>query len=505
MKAAKYVQNKGLQAALTATSVLLLFQNCGGFRSVLNYDEARLATLATTQVFHTNVNIEIIDGKCYETTPTGAKTEVPCPPTPTPTATPETPSPSPTATPENPSPTPTATPETPTPTPTPYTEEPPVTIPSPYFCARGITTVMGYSLRTAGENLKFAILPYKPFDDYAEGRITGPYAVPDTTPVTNVKPVCEWVEPELRNELLTRKSFTLKNLRARCPNLQPGTYNFAIVRNSQTTNYHRNLLTGDEPSGGLPLWSGDWQWTDSFRNLRRVDIKIENGSNGGLRASVSPYIKGYNYATMVILDTYGAPGCDYSVSPLIVQMNATSKLRLTSQDKGVMFDIFGLLAQPVAHTKVLISWLVPDTKQENYFITLPNQRGEVNGIEELFGDNTSGPDGKFAPNGYEALRKWDGRRANGTIDARARDGFITIADPVFTKLRFWKDENYDGLAQPLELHTPEELGVKSIDLNADPNFSEKDEYGNFINLKSVLETTDGALHVMYDLWFKPKH
>ncbi|RYZ76592.1 MAG: hypothetical protein EOP06_31170, partial [Proteobacteria bacterium] len=184
---------------------------------------------------------------------------------------------------------------------------------------------------------------------------------------------------------------------------------------SQSTNYHRNLLLSQDVNVvGLPINQATAYQSDFYRVLDRALINVESSSTGGPKVKSIVASNGYaTYVPMVLLDTYGQPGCEHSVSPLIVQMKKTSAIRLTAPKDGVMFDILGLLAEPVAHTKQMISWFMRDNESENYFIVLPDAKGDVNGIEEMFGDNTSGPDGKFAKNGYEALRKWDGRLNNG--------------------------------------------------------------------------------------------
>lgn len=156
---------------------------------------------------------------------------------------------------------------------------------------------------------------------------------------------------------------------------------------------------------------------------------------------------------------------------------------------GRWFDIAGARAQPMAHAKNLISWL---RKPSYMFITLPNAQGKVTGIDELFGNNTRGPDGEFAPNGYEALRKFD---VNG-------DGYISFKDPVFEDLRLWSDVDADAVAGDSELKTLREMNIEVIDLHYDANYVEADRYGNLTALKSAVRAGDGRLHLLFDLWFR---
>ena len=144
----------------------------------------------------------------------------------------------------------------------------------------------------------------------------------------------------------------------------------------------------------------------------------------------------------------------------------------------------------------------------NYqFLALPNKFGRVDGIDELFGNHTLGPDHvegteeEYAANGYAALAKYD---ANG-------DGFIDAQDPIFAKLRLWSDRNQDGVGTPSELNSLASFGIKRLDLHfvndgdqaSKSKPPEMDDAGNAAKMKSVFEYTDPtkAPGLMFDLWF----
>lgn len=197
--------------------------------------------------------------------------------------------------------------------------------------------------------------------------------------------------------------------------------------------------------------------------------------------------------------TTDGEACDYSLSPLIIRLSEEDGgIDLTSPFEGKFFDILGLNSFPMAHTKKLISWFAHTA---DYFLVLPDSDGQVHGIDQLFGNNTFGPDGNFAADGYAALAKYDGRDFDGSFSSEARDSFINRKDPVFPLLALWRDDNLDAIAQPEELHSLDQMGVEEIDLNYDANFVETDRYGNQTRMKSVAKTRDGRLHLMYDLWF----
>jgi hypothetical protein len=186
-----------------------------------------------------------------------------------------------------------------------------------------------------------------------------------------------------------------------------------------------------------------------------------------------------------------ASKCDSSASPLVVNMTPPGKadtgMQLSSPEKGVWFDILGRNSNPYAHAKKKISWI----KNANYmFLALP-RNGHVSGIDQLFGNNTFGEDYTFAENGFAALAKYD---ANG-------DRLINEKDPIYRSLRLWSDANFDGVAQPNELKSLSDYGLKEIDLGFDPTYFEQDQYGNQSRLRSTVKSENGQLHTIFDLWF----
>ena len=358
--------------------------------------------------------------------------------------------------------------------------------PTGNFCSTGWTTAVGYNMKTVTENLKVAIFKDQPYEDYMNGALS-------IAQLDAIKPECEFIDSALLNELRTEKVLRLRDLGKNCPKLAPGQYRVAIVKASETNKYtHSLLMEHNIGLQGIPLNVATPEQMHQFSVAHRVRAVVtsmgENKLKFAFKFHENPFAGGM--ATM-LNGTYGEVNCDMSASPLVVQMKASSPLKLTSREDGILFDILGKNAQPAAHTKKQISWLAPEAAEGNYFITLPNARGEVNGIDEMFGNNTAGPDGKFAQHGYLALAKHDDDK----------DGLISKKDAVFTKLRLWKDKNVDGIAQVGELIPLDELDVKSIDTRPDSSFRERDAFGNEISLKSVLQTTDGKLHVVYDIWF----
>lgn len=182
--------------------------------------------------------------------------------------------------------------------------------------------------------------------------------------------------------------------------------------------------------------------------------------------------------------------CDTRASPLYVDFRKdTSDYDiLSAPEDGVMFDILGANGTP-QYTKSQISWF-----EKGHFglLALPDSSGAVKNIDQLFGDNTKGPDGTFASNGFTALAKHD---SNG-------DQVIDRHDAVFSKLRLWFDFNRDGKADARELKTLDQMKLVAIDLDYDKNFREVDQYGNEIKYKSVVKFKSGKLRSIFDVWFK---
>ena len=464
---------------LSAFSILL-FQNCGGFDRAANVS-FKTSVIASTGYFAASTTPVVIDGKCYLTTEVGVKEEVPCDgPTPTPT-------PCPTC------PTPTPTPPGATPTPTPMPTPPPVVtsqFPVDLFCSVDGATKIGTTLKASAPDMVYEFKT-----DTGEA-------------------VCTTSETGAKDAIINTGKIAIANLAGKCPNLVSGTYTMTMkpigwsgASLLMTINLGGNLadpqgwighpfkIKVDKQVAGITLTAASKAPCETWGlNERFFDDAQCVALYGALPGKV------LLEANSTYANTQAFGDCDRAVSPLVVQLGDGSPIRLTAPLDGVRFDIMGVNSQP-AYAPKQISWFDETSAADNYFIVLPN-RGQVRGIDQLFGDNTMGPDGKTAANGYAALRKWDGRLANGSIDRGSRDGLISEEDAVYASLRLWADANRDGIAQSQELFTLKEKGVVYIDLAFDPDYKETDEFGNEIRMKSVIETADGKLHRVFDIWFR---
>lgn len=189
-------------------------------------------------------------------------------------------------------------------------------------------------------------------------------------------------------------------------------------------------------------------------------------------------------------------GCD----PLIVQIG-DAPIELTAPANGVMFDALGDHSK-FPHIPILISWLTRKSRDSNFFLVLPKENGEVNGIDQLFGNHTRLPDGAYLNNGFETLAFYDGRNSDRSYNQRARNGSIDQKDAIFSRLRLWHDINGDARASSNELFTLEKLGVTSIDLNYDRTYAEQDRFGNRVQYKSTILMSDHQQKLIFDLWFR---
>jgi hypothetical protein len=293
---------------------------------------------------------------------------------------------------------------------------------------------------------------------------------------TTETPLCSFADPALRDEILNTKKLNLQRISAEikqnCPVLADGGGYELKLLDSATSKVMNTLQV--ESRGGLLT-------TD----LTSLNIIFDYNPEMPGPAREMPEV-----------------ACDSLSSPLVIHMDSgddDGPLKLTSQRRGISFDILGDNADPIPHTLKRISW---HRSLKYLFIALPDADGRVNGIDELFGNNTRGPDGMFAFSGYEALAKYDGTSVDGSIRLQAPDGFIDASDAIFKKLRLWQDENFDGVAQTGELHPLSDFGVVRIDLRYNSAFREVDRFGNETRYKSVVETADGKAHLLFDIWFR---
>lgn len=256
--------------------------------------------------------------------------------------------------------------------------------------------------------------------------------------------------------LITKKSFTVADAQQICPALVPA--------------------------------EGKWS---------NVSLVIDSSPYNSMRGVIT-VLYALNHDTQPA-DEVADQLCDEMASPLVIHLDSDptkpQPIALSSQADGVLFDLLGASDN---HEYVRISWF---TNHDYGFLALPDKNGDVNSIDQLFGNNTVGPDGLFADDGYAALAKYDGKTADGMFQVAKPDGFIDAKDPIYSRLRIWVDLNFDGVAQPNELVSLRRARIAYIDLGYSSDYAETDQYGNQTLMKSVVGHFDGSLDLIFDLWF----
>ena len=160
----------------------------------------------------------------------------------------------------------------------------------------------------------------------------------------------------------------------------------------------------------------------------------------------------------------------------------------TSAENGVLFDFFG------DGSPVQIAWTAPGST--NGWLALDrNGNGVIDSAKELFGNFTEQPV-SGDPNGFLALAVFDQPEEGGN-----GDGIIDDNDAIWPALRVWIDANHDGISQPNELYTLEQVGISAIDLKYTES-RRTDQYGNVFRYKGRLVpiVQDLVRRVIYDVF-----
>ncbi|MFN9545510.1 MAG: calcium-binding protein [Cyanobacteriota bacterium] len=132
-------------------------------------------------------------------------------------------------------------------------------------------------------------------------------------------------------------------------------------------------------------------------------------------------------------------------------------------------------------------WLDPN---DGLLILDLNDNGQVDSGAELFGDNTSLVNGELAANGFLALATYD-------LNADRR---IDRLDPVWNRLRVWRDQNSNGRTDPGEWLSMTELQINAL-LLAYTTKDRVDVNGNVHRHHGKFEGLNGQLSTLTDVWF----
>ncbi len=154
-----------------------------------------------------------------------------------------------------------------------------------------------------------------------------------------------------------------------------------------------------------------------------------------------------------------------------------------------------------------VSWTVKNS-QVAFVVHLPSNYvpGFASTFDgaDLFGNFTpQPPPTKGHPaNGYAALLVWDQPENGGNGDGR-----ISLEDEAVQRgiapggIVLWIDENHDGIAQPEEIHTLRQKGIKSIDAAQYHESNWVDGAGNQFRYTAPVHFTSGATKPSFDVFF----
>jgi hypothetical protein len=161
------------------------------------------------------------------------------------------------------------------------------------------------------------------------------------------------------------------------------------------------------------------------------------------------------------------------IAPLTLDLDGDG-IETTAQSgwNGVLFD------HNNDDKKTATGWLSGD---DGFLVMDRNGNGTIDNGTELFGDNTQLSNGDTASDGFAALADIDSNQ----------DGLIDVNDSAFANLRVWQDKNQDGVSQPDELKTLDQLGIAS--LSTIGTASGASQNGNVITHTGTFTKTDGSI------------
>jgi hypothetical protein len=176
--------------------------------------------------------------------------------------------------------------------------------------------------------------------------------------------------------------------------------------------------------------------------------------------------------------TGGIPFPFQIASPLVVDLDGDG-IRIPG--KRVPFDL------SATGTKVMM----PALGGGDALLVLDlNANGRVDSGAELFGNATRCGSARCT-DGLEALAQHDGNH----------DGVIDAKDPVYGKLRLWRDSNADGISAEGELWTLGRASIREISLRSRLDASFVDMFGNSATRAFTFVRFDGSSGLIPDVWF----
>lgn len=166
--------------------------------------------------------------------------------------------------------------------------------------------------------------------------------------------------------------------------------------------------------------------------------------------------------------------CCCDVSPIVLDVEGDG-FSMTNALQGVSFTI---AANRSVRMLYRISWTAPGT--DDAWLALDrNGNQQIDDMTELFGNLTPQPPGTTA-NGFNALAVYDEPIVGGR-----KDGRIDGNDAIFNRLLAWQDYNHNGISEPFELKSLQQVGISGIDLDYKES-KRQDSFGNKFRYRAKL-------------------
>lgn len=181
--------------------------------------------------------------------------------------------------------------------------------------------------------------------------------------------------------------------------------------------------------------------------------------------------------------------CTYTFecSPILIAVGESADIQLSSAQDGVWFDL------EAKGTREWVAWTQKD-EPVAFLVRDVNHNGRIDDGSELFGNHTLLPSGAVAPNGFYALAAYDLPENGGN-----GDGVIDAQDAIWSELKLWIDWNHNGVSEPNELYSFEDLGLTQISLDY-KSTNRSDEFGNVFRFKAACQLA-GKVRFGYDVYF----